>query len=65
VDALPEVGVAPFEPVVEELPALQEPWAEAENEEEENVADAIVEELLAEEAPTAAETEEPIDTGDM
>ena len=65
VDALPEVGVAPFEPVVEELPALQEPWAEAEKEEEENVADAIVEELLAEEAPTAAETEEPIDTGDV
>ena len=64
VDALPEVGVAPLEPLVEELPAPEEPWVE-EEEEEEGVADAIVEELLAEEAPTAAETEEPIDTGDV
>ena len=66
VDALLEIGVAPPEPPVEELPPLPEELPEELWAEEEDMADAILEELLAEDIPMMPEwgqegDEEPIE----
>lgn len=66
VDALLEIGVAPPEPPIEELPPLPEELPEELWAEEEDMADAILEELLAEDIPMMPEwgqegDEEPIE----